>query len=332
MCIVNNILRLEKTLKKCYNKSVRSIKAADIYPKGYGGDRKAPDTFAAIYIKTQGDIMKNIITITDLDASALAPYRITNEVQLLRYFEPEMGVFIAESPKVIRRALDAGYEPMSMLVSKKLLSGKIDDILSRVDCDVYTADESVLTSLTGFKLTQGALCAMRRKPVQAPYETVKNATLIAVLEDICNQTNVGAIFRSAAAMGVDAVLLTRACSDPLYRRSVRVSMGTVFQIPWSYLESPAPDYINELKALGFKTAAMALRDNTVDISDNRLSDEQRLAIVLGTEGEGLKNETIKMSDYCVKIPMHHGVDSLNVAAAGAVAFYAVRGKLLEVRN
>ncbi len=270
--------------------------------------------------------MKNIISITDLSLKDLEPYRITNEVQLLRYFEPHEGLFIAESPKVIRRALEAGYEPVSLLLSQKLLDSKAGDIIKALgERPVYTAPDDVLTSLTGFKLTQGALCAMRRKKLPSAADIAKNARRIAVLEDICNQTNVGAIFRSAAALGIDAVLLTPACSDPLYRRSVRVSMGTVFQIPWAYLDSSSPDYVDSLHKMGFKTAAMALRHNTIDIADKRLKDEQHLAIILGTEGEGLKEQTIDKSDYTIKIPMSHGVDSLNVAAASAVAFFALCG-------
>lgn len=266
--------------------------------------------------------MPEIINITDLSLDALAPYRITSEVQLLRFYEPDEGIFIAESPKVIRRALDAGFEPLSFLINKKYITGQAADIVARAgEVPIYAADEDTLCTLTGFKLTQGVLCAMRRKPHADPAMLLQNAARVAVLEDIMNQTNVGAIFRSAAALGIDAILLTKACSDPLYRRSVRVSMGTVFQVPWGYMNEPAPDYLNFLHSHGFKTAAMALRHDTVSIRDERVKSEPRLAIILGTEGEGLKEQTINGSDYTIKIPMSHGVDSLNVAAASAVAFW-----------
>ena len=266
--------------------------------------------------------MPQIIRINDLSKDALAPYRITSEVQLLRYFEPEEGIFIAESPKVIRRALDKGYQPLSLLLNERYVLGQAKDIVERVgDIPIYAADEETLCELTGFKLTQGVLSAMRRKPAVSPETIIENASRIAVLEDIMNQTNIGALFRSAAALGIDAVLLTKACSDPLYRRSVRVSMGTVFQVPWAYMSEPAPEYMGFLKAHGFKTAAMALRHDTVSISDPTVKGEKRLAIILGTEGEGLREETILSSDYTIKIPMAHGVDSLNVAAASAVAFW-----------
>ena len=266
-------------------------------------------------------------TITEIDnfeLPALVPYRTTSEVQLLRYYEPEEGLFIAESPKVIRRALDAGYVPESFLIDRKFVDGQARDIIERCpDVPVYTAPASVLSELTGFKLTLGAMCAMRRRPVPATEDVLAGASRIAVLEDIMNQTNVGAIFRSAAALGFDAVVLTPACSDPLYRRSVRVSMGTVFQIPWTYLKCSPPDYVGYLKEMGFATAAMALRHDTIAVDDRRLTDEPRLAVILGTEGEGLREETISACDYTIKIPMYHGVDSLNVAAASAVAFYSL---------
>ena len=266
--------------------------------------------------------MPEIIKITSLEEKDLLPYRTTSEVQLLRWNEPQEGIFIAESPKVIRRALDAGYEPLSLLMLDKYVTGQASDIIERAgDIPVYTSDEQTLCELTGFKLTQGVLCAMRRKPSPDPANIIRSTRRIAVLEDIMNQTNIGAVFRSAAALGIDAVLLTRASSDPLYRRSVRVSMGTVFQVPWGYLSDPAPDYVGFLKKQGFKTAAMALRHDTVSISDPRLKSEERLAIILGTEGEGLKEQTILSCDYTIKIPMSHGVDSLNVAAASAVAFW-----------
>lgn len=266
-----------------------------------------------------------IIEIQDLSLPELQPYTCTNEVQLLRWHEPEQGLFIAESPKVIRRALHAGYQPVSLLCERKYIYGQAQDIIASCHhIPVYTADSAVLTEITGFRLTQGVLCAMRRHILPDVTEICRNASRIAVLEDIMNQTNVGAIFRSAAALGMDAVLLTPSCSDPLYRRSVRVSMGTVFQIPWAYLHDSSPDYIQFLQKTGFCTAAMALRDDTLCINDSRLSSASRLAVILGTEGEGLKDTTIQSCDYTVKIPMAHGVDSLNVAAASAVAFWELR--------
>ena len=269
----------------------------------------------------------NITEITDLDFAELAPYRITAEVQLMHYYEPEEGLFIAESPKVIRRALDAGYMPLSLLAEKKYITGQAADIIERCgDIPVYTAESSVLTALTGYKMTQGMLCAMHRKALPSAEEVMRGASRIAVLEDVMNQTNVGAVFRSAAALGFDAVLLTPACSDPLYRRSVRVSMGTVFQIPWTYLPCGSPHYTGYLHENGFASAAMALRDNTLNVDDPRLCAEPRLAVILGTEGEGLRDETISACKYTVKIPMYHGVDSLNVAAASAVAFFALGKK------
>ncbi|NLT08692.1 MAG: RNA methyltransferase [Ruminococcus sp.] len=273
--------------------------------------------------------MANIIEINDLSLPELQPFRSTSEVQLLRYYEPEPGIFIAESPKVIRTALAAGYEPLSMLLERKYIEGQARDIIEKCgDIPVYTAPSEILTELTGFKLIQGALCSMRRRPSPAPEQILQSAERIAVLEDVMNQTNVGAIFRSAAALGFDAVVLTPASSDPLYRRSIRVSMGTVFQLPWTYLSSGAPDYIDELHRYGFATAAMALRKDTVSISDTKLRSEKKLAVILGTEGEGLCESTIDASDYTIKIPMAHGVDSLNVAAASAVAFWEL-GKRSE---
>ncbi len=269
----------------------------------------------------------NITEINDIDLPELAPYRITAEVQLLRYYEPKEGLFIAESPKVIRRALDAGYVPESLLAEKKYITGQGSDIIERCEnVPVYTAESDVLTALTGYKMTQGMLCAMRRKPLPPANKVLDGASRIAVLEDVMNQTNVGAVFRSAAALGFDAVLLTPACSDPLYRRSVRVSMGTVFQIPWTYLPCGSPEYVGYLRERGFASAAMALRDNTLNVDDPRLSAEPKLAVILGTEGEGLRDETISACEYTVKIPMYHGVDSLNVAAASAVAFFALGKK------
>lgn len=258
--------------------------------------------------------------ITDLSARELIPYTNTSEQKLLRWNEPEPGIFVAESPKVIRTALDCGYQPLSLLAERKYITGQAMDIIERCgDIPVYTADSSVLTELTGFRLTQGLLAVMQRRELPDVKALLSECSRVAVLEDIMNQNNVGAIFRSAAALGIDAVLLTDRCSDPLFRRCVRVSMGTVFQVPWAYL--PEGDYIRNLQDKGFRCAAMALRNDTVDIRDGRLAETEKLAIVLGTEGEGLKDETIAACDYTIKIPMSRGVDSLNVAAASAVAFW-----------
>ena len=266
-----------------------------------------------------------IIEIQDLTAPELQPYLCTNENQLFRWNEPEHGLFIAESPKVIRRALTAGYQPVSLLCERKYLTGQAQDIIERCEgIPVYTADSDVLTAITGFKLTQGILCAMRRHKLPDAESVCRNAYRIAVLEDIMNQTNIGAIFRSAAALGMDAILLTSGCSDPLYRRSVRVSMGTVFQIPWTYLNKQ--EYVEYLKEHSFYTVAMALRNDTLSIDDEKFSSLSKLAVILGTEGEGLKESTIQACDDTVKIPMFHGVDSLNVAAASAVAFWELRKK------
>lgn len=269
--------------------------------------------------------MPDIIEITDFLAPELDVYARLTEAQLLNRHEPEKALFIAESPRVIERALDAGYEPVSLLVERKHIEGQAKDVIARLgEIPVYTAEFEVLTQLTGYNLTRGALCAMRRPPLPQAEEICAGARRIAVLENVMNPTNVGAIFRSAAALNMDAVLLTPACSNPLYRRAVRVSMGTVFQIPWTFIggEGEWPSRGMELLGrLGYKTAAMALRDDTVSIEDPRLHAEERLAIVLGTEGEGLAPETIAKCDYTVRIPMAHGVDSLNVAAASAVAFW-----------
>ncbi len=257
------------------------------------------------------------IEITEFSNPALDVYARLTEVQLLNRQDPAQGLFIAESPRVIGRALDAGYVPISFLAEGRLLRGEAAAVIERCgDIPVYAADLEVLCQLTGFKLTRGMLCAMRRPPLPAVEAVCKNARRVAVLEDVMNPTNVGAIFRSAAALGMDAVLLTPASSDPLYRRCVRVSMGTVFQVPWTYLDS-----IQELKRLGFATAAMALKEDSLSIRDPRLQQEEKLAIVLGTEGDGLADSTIAACDYTLRIPMSHGVDSLNVAAASAVAFW-----------
>lgn len=268
----------------------------------------------------------NIHEIRDLNAPELDIYARLNEVQLLRYYEPYGGLFIAESPKVIERALDFGCEPVSLLLESKHLEGEAKHILDRVgDIPIYTASLDVLTKLTGFQLTRGALCAMKRPELPTVQEVCAGAKRIAVLENVVNPTNVGAIFRSAAALNMDAVLLTPACSNPFYRRAIRVSMGTVFQVPWTYIGDEKvkwpEDGMRILKQMGFKTAAMALKTDSVSIDDQNLMDEEKLAVILGTEGDGLTDCTIADCDYTVMIPMSHGVDSLNVAAASAVAFW-----------
>lgn len=275
--------------------------------------------------------MPNIIEITDFAAPELDVYARLTETQLLNRHEPEKGLFIAESPKVIERALDAGCVPVSLLLERKHIAGQARDVIARCgDVPVYTADFDVLTKLTGFQLTRGMLCAMLRPQLPGVEEICSDARRIAILENIMNPTNIGAIFRSAAALNIDAVLLTPACSNPLYRRAIRVSMGTVFQIPWTYLDSDAAKWpqlgLQLLQKMGFKTAAMALNDTAVSIADPQLMAEKKLAIILGTEGDGLASSTIADCDYTVRIPMSHGVDSLNVAAASAVAFWQLGGK------
>ena len=269
--------------------------------------------------------MNNWIEITDFNAPELDAYARVSELQLLRYYEPKPGLFIGESPKVIERALNAGYEPVSFLVEHRDLKGEASELLSRFpELPVYTAEYEVLTKLTGYALTRGILCLMKRKSLPSVKEVCKNARRIAILENVVNPTNVGAIFRSAAALHMDAVLLTPGCSDPLYRRAARVSMGTVFQIPWTFFDKKIswPEKGMEiLRNLGFKTAAMALCDDSVGIDAPELLEEEKLAVILGTEGDGLAAQTIADCDYTVKIPMSHGVDSLNVAAASAVAFW-----------
>ena len=269
--------------------------------------------------------MPKIIEITDFAAPELDIYARLTEGQLLNRHEPEKGIFIAESPKVIARALDAGCVPLSMLMETKHVETQAAELLRRCgEIPVYTAEFSVLTQLTGFHLTRGMLCAMRRPPLPGVPDICAGARRIAVLENVMNPTNVGAIFRSAAALNMDAVILTEACSNPLYRRAIRVSMGTVFQIPWTFLDSRTSwpqEGLGLLHELGFKTAAMALSDDSVCIDDAGLMAEEKLAIVLGTEGDGLADQTIAGCDYTVRIPMSHGVDSLNVAAASAVAFW-----------
>ena len=265
--------------------------------------------------------MANIIEITDFSAPELDIYARLTENQLVNRANPEMAMFICESPVVIERALDAGCKPVSFLMEKKHVEGKGKELIERCgDVPVFAAELEVLTELTGFHLTRGMLCAMLRPKTPSAEEICSTATRVAVLENVMNPTNIGAIFRSAAALGMDAVLLTSAGSDPLYRRAVRVSMGTVFQVPWTYLPEDE-DWGELLHKLGFKTVAMALRDDSVSIADPKLNAEEKLAIVLGTEGDGLASNTIANCDYTVKIPMSHGVDSLNVAAASAVAFY-----------
>jgi tRNA G18 (ribose-2'-O)-methylase SpoU len=268
--------------------------------------------------------MREFIEITDFHAPELDVYARLTEAQLLNRFEPKKGMFIAESPKVIERALDAGCEPVSFLVERSHVNEEAAHAIERCgDIPVYTAELPVLTQLTGFQLTRGMLCAMRRPPIKTLAEAVEGARRVCVLEDIQNPTNVGAIFRSAAALGMDAVLLTPNCSNPLYRRSARVSMGTVFQIPWTYL---GEDWVAQLQSMGYKTAAMALKDDSYSIDDPALRAEEKLAVVLGSEGDGLAATTIAACDYTVKIPMYHGVDSLNVAAASAVAFWELRAR------
>ncbi|MBP3881650.1 MAG: RNA methyltransferase [Lachnospiraceae bacterium] len=278
------------------------------------------------------------ITETDhLEDPRLQIYTKLSETQLYHCREPHKGLFIAESPKVIERALNAGYKPVSMLMDCQQMRGEGAEVLERIGAmegnpiPVYTAEEAVLRNLTGFPLTRGCLCAMERRDLPSVEETVRGASRICIMEEVVNPTNVGAIFRSAAALGMDAVLLTRGCADPLYRRAVRVSMGTVFQIPWTFIGDrkdpgwPQPG-IDMLRGLGFKTAAMALKKDSVSISDPGLLAEPKLAVVLGTEGDGLADETIDACDYTVMIPMFHGVDSLNVAAASAVAFWELRDR------
>lgn len=274
--------------------------------------------------------MKNIIEINDFSAPELDIYARTSEVQLLRYNEPAPGFFIAESPKVIERACNAGYEPVSFLVEHKDLEGEAKELLERFpEIPVYTAEYETLVKMTGYALARGMLCVMRRRALSSIEEICQNARRIAILENVVNPTNIGAIFRSAAALHMDAVLLTSGCSDPLYRRASRVSMGTVFQIPWTYFDkkiSWPEDGMKTLRKLGFKTVAMALWDDSFSIDDPQLHEQEKLAIILGTEGDGLASDTIADCDYTVKIPMSHGVDSLNVAAASAVAFWELGRK------
>ena len=275
--------------------------------------------------------MANIIEIQDIFAPELDMFARLTQAQLRNRREPEKGIFIAESPKVIGYALDAGCEPLALLMERRQIEGQAQEIIARCgDIPVYTAEREVLAGLTGFELTRGVLCAMRRPQLPTVEQLCANARRVAVLEGIVDATNVGAIFRSAAALHMDAVLITPTCCDPLHRRAARVSMGTVFQVPWTKIGETASDWpqagIQRLRELGFKTAAMALSDRAVSVDDPGLMAEERLAIILGTEGDGLSNETIADCDYTVCIPMSHGVDSLNVAAASAVAFWQLRVK------
>lgn len=269
--------------------------------------------------------MPNIIHITNFDDERLDVYARLTEAQLLNREFPQEGIFIAESPKVIMRALDAGYEPVSVLVETGCIKGESEQVLRRVgNIPVFTAPMEVLKNLTGYLLTRGLLCAMRRPSLKCVDAVLQGASRIVILEDVMNPTNVGAIFRSAAALGMDAVLLTPGCSNPLYRRSARVSMGTVFQIDWTFLPSWDNSAKQLLRSMGFKTVAMALCDSSLPIDSPLLKNEKKLAVVLGTEGDGLRQTTIESCDYTVKIPMYHNVDSLNVAAASAVAFYELK--------
>lgn len=260
--------------------------------------------------------------ITSLDDTRVSMFSRLTEAQLRMELEPEKGLFIAESPKVIRVALDAGWEPTALLCERKHVEGDARDIVERLGCEVpvYVGDRELLAGLTGYTLTRGVLCAMRRRQLPTVAEVVDKARRIVVIEAVTDTTNIGAIFRSAAALGIDGVLLTRDTCDPLNRRAVRVSMGTVFLVPWTWLDAP----IASLHDYGFRTAAMALSDDSVSLDDPRLAEELRLAIIMGTEGDGLPQKTISEADYVVRIPMAHGVDSLNVAAAAAVAFWQLR--------
>lgn len=263
--------------------------------------------------------MPNIINITNFSSPQLDFYARLSEKQLLHYYEPDTGLFIAESPKVIQRAIAAGHTPMSFLVEDRHLETQAKEIIdAHPDVPVYTAPFEMLTQLTGFNLTRGMLAVLHRSSLPTVEQVCQGARRVVVLENVMNPTNIGAIFRSAAALNMDAVILTSGCSDPLYRRAARVSMGTVFQIPWTFCDN---DWQQKLHSLGFKTAAMALCDDTVNIDDKNLMSEEKLAVIMGTEGDGLAQNTIAECDYTVKIPMAHGVDSLNVAAASAVAFW-----------
>ena len=265
--------------------------------------------------------MKKVIRIEEIDTPEVQIYCERSEVRLRRYYEPQEGIFICESGKVITRALEAGYEPLSFFIDEERLKELEGTVPPDFDGPVFTARKEVMSQISGYQLTGGILSSLRRIPLQDPKELCAGKRRIAVLEDVENPTNLGAIFRSAAALGIEAVLLTSDCTDPLYRRASRVSMGTVFQIPWTRIDRK--DYMDTLHALGMKTAAMALTDDSVSIRDPRLKAEPRLSILLGNEGNGLSEDTLKKSDYVVKIPMREGIDSLNVAAASAVVFWEV---------
>ncbi len=265
--------------------------------------------------------MNNVIEIESLSHLGIEVFATLTEAQLRNRLDAQRGIFIAESPKVIRTALSAGYEPLAILCERKHVGGDAADIISACDgIPVYTGNRDILASLTGYTLTRGVLCAMRRKPLPSAEEICKAASRIAVIDNVSDTTNIGAIFRSAAALGIDAVLLTPTSCDPLNRRAIRVSMGSVFLVPWTWLETP----VNSLKHGGFKTVAMALTDDSVSIDDPVLTQQKKLAIILGSEGDGLAEEVISEADFTAKIPMSHGVDSLNVAAASAVAFWQLR--------
>ena len=263
-----------------------------------------------------------MIEITSLDDPRVSPFSRLTEAQLRMELEPENGLFIAESPKVIRVALNAGWQPMALLCERKHIEGDARDIIERLSprVPIYTGSRELLTQLTGYTLTRGVLCAMHRRPFPTLEEILKGARRVVVIEAVTDTTNIGAIFRAAAALGIDAVLLTRDTCDPLNRRAVRVSMGSVFLVPWTWLDVP----ISSLHEYGFRTVAMALTDQSIPLDDARLKTEPRLAIIMGTEGDGLPQQTISEADYTVRIPMAHGVDSLNVASAAAVAFWELR--------
>lgn len=270
--------------------------------------------------------MAEIIEIKDNASPELDMFRQQHEPQLRRFYEPDLGLFLAESPKVIERALNGGYEPVAMLCERNDISGETAALIARIgNIPVFIADSDMICGVTGFKLIRGALCAFRRKKLPRPEEICGKAERIAVLEGVVNPTNVGAVFRSAAALNMDAVLLTANCSDPLYRRASRVSMGTVFQVPWTYMDTQLTD-LELLRNMGFAAASMALVEDSVDIDDPKLNSEEKLAVILGAEGDGLSPNTIADSDYTICIPMSHDVDSLNVAAASAVAFYQLGRK------
>lgn len=262
-----------------------------------------------------------IIEITSLQHPGVEIFATLTEAQLRNRIEPEKGIFIAESPKVINVALNAGYEPLAILCEQKHITGDAASIIERCpDIPIYTGSRELLTSLTGYTLTRGVLCAMKRPQPLSVEDVCNNAQRIVVIDGVVDTTNIGAIFRSAAALGIDAVLLTPSSCDPLNRRAIRVSMGSVFLVPWTWIDGS----LNRLKEIGFRTVAMALSDNSISIDDPSLSAEPRLAIIMGTEGDGLAKETISNADYVVRIPMSHNVDSLNVAAASAIAFWQLR--------